>query len=84
MTATKTADGRTVELVETEVEKVRIRVLPNGRMDRANAAKYVNRSPKTLATWAMEGKGPPVHRAGGRCFYYQQDLDQFLGGPAAA
>ena len=84
MTTTKTADGRAVELVETEVEKVRIRVLPDGRMDRANAAKYLNRSPKTLATWAMERKGPPVHRAGGRCFYYQRELDQFLGGEVAA
>ena len=66
-----------------EIEPVRVRVLPGGRMDRENAAKYINRKPKTLAMWALSRKGPPVHKAGGRCFYLQEDLDAFLQGTAA-
>jgi hypothetical protein len=30
----------------------------------------------------MERKGPPVHKAGGRCFYLKDELDCFLGGIA--
>ncbi len=65
------------------IEPVRVRLLPDGRMDRNNAAKYINRAPKTLAIWAMDGKGPPVHKSGGRCFYYKDDLDAFIRGEAA-
>jgi hypothetical protein len=40
------------------VEAVRVRVLPDGRMDRANAAAYLGYAPKTLAIWLGQGKGP--------------------------
>ena len=70
-------------LDDRDVEWVRVRVLPGGRMDRENAAKYLGRKPKTLAMWALTGKGPPVHKAGGRCFYMQDALDAFLEGEAA-
>jgi hypothetical protein len=73
----------TVEISRVEVEPVRVRVLPGGRMDRENAAKYIGRKPKTLAMWALNKKGPPVHKAGGRCFYMQEDLDAFNKGEAA-
>ena len=76
--------ARIVKIDEAEIETVRIRMLPNGRMDRETAAKYLNRSPKTLAMWAMEAKGPPAHKAGGRVFYFKTDLDEFLGIEAAA
>jgi len=40
------------------IDMVRVRVLPDGRMDRENAARYLGRRPKTLAMWAWHGKGP--------------------------
>lgn len=69
---------------ESEIETVRLRILPDGRMDRETAARYLGRKPKTLAIWASNGKGPRSHKAGGRCFYYQDDLDAFLRGSDAA
>lgn len=69
-----------VLICQTEVELVRVRVLPDGRMDRENAAKYLGNKSKTLAMWALQGKGPAVHKTGGRCFYYQQELDAYISG----
>lgn len=60
------------------VDQVRVRVLPDGRMTRRDAAKYLGLKEKTLAMWFVAGKGPPVVRVGGRCFYRQSDLDEFV------
>ena len=61
------------------VEQVRVRVLPDGRMTRKDAAKYLGRKPKTLAMWELVGKGPQSVLVGGRRYYYQSDLDRFIG-----
>ena len=61
-------------------EVTRVRILPDGRMTREDAAKYLGLKPKTLAMWAMAGKGPKPTRVGGRCFYYQHQLDAFVRG----
>ena len=74
---------RQIEVEEVEVERVRVRVLPNGNMDSNNAAKYVNRSPKTLAMWRMQGIGPPWIKCGGRVFYNKEALDAFMRGKGA-
>ena len=65
------------------VEQVRVRVLPDGRMDRRNAAKYLGRAEKTLAMWELEGKGPASIKVGGRRFYFKDTLDAFIRGEAA-
>ena len=65
------------------VEQVRVRILPDGRMDRENAAKYLGVAVKTLAMWQLQGKGPPSRLVGGRRFYYKADLDAFIQGDAA-
>ncbi len=70
-------------VVEAEMEPIRIRVLPDGRMDRENAAKYLGRKPKTLAMWQLEGRGPKSVLIGGRRFYYREKLDAFIRGDAA-
>ncbi len=57
---------------------------PIGRMDSNNAAKYVNRAPKTLAMWRRQGIGPGWTKVGGRIFYKKEDLDRFLSGVEAA
>ena len=62
---------------------VRVRILPDGRMTRKDAALYLGLEPKTLAIWSSEGKGPSPIRVGGRCFYYKADLDAFIQGKAA-
>ena len=70
--------------VRDGVEQVRVRVLPDGRMDRENAAKYLGRATKTLAMWAIEGKGPPWVKVGGRVFYFKDALDKFIQGYGSA
>ena len=65
------------------VEAVRVRILPDGRMTRDDAALYLGLKPKTLAQWHTEVKGPRSCRVGGRCFYFQDDLDDFIRGEVA-
>ena len=59
------------------IEHVRVLVLPDGQMDRANAARYLGRSTKTLAEWYRLGLGPESFLIGGRRFYRLSDLQQF-------
>ncbi len=83
MVTTEVVAGRPVEIETIDVEPVRVRVLPNGNMDSNNAAKYVNRAPKTLAMWRMQGIGPEWTKCGGRVFYNKEALDAFMRGKAA-
>ena len=62
----------------TSVENVKVRVLPDGRMTREDAARYLGMQSKTLAMWTMQGKGPKPVRVGGRIFYFKADLDAFI------
>ena len=62
------------------VEQVTVRVLPDGRMTRDDAARYLGAQSKTLAMWQMLGKGPRSVKVGGRVFYYLTDLDAFVRG----
>ncbi len=66
------------------VEVVRVRVLPDGRMTREDAARYLGLKPKTLAMWAVEGKGPRSVLVGGRRFYFKGELDAFIRGQPAS
>jgi hypothetical protein len=68
---------------EMLVEPIRVRVLPDGRLDRENAARYIGRKPKTLAIWHTEGRGPKSRLVGGRRYYNKVDLDRFIQGEAA-
>ena len=72
--------GHATRIVAAEIEPIRIRVLPDGRMDRENAAKYLGKKPKTLAMWNLSGKGPKSQKIGGRVYYYQDDLDAYVQG----
>ena len=65
------------------LENVRVRVLPDGRMAREDAALYLGLKPKTLAMWALHGKGPIGVKVGGRRFYFKADLDAFIRGEVA-
>ena len=59
------------------VEHVRIRVLPDGRVSRADAAAFLGRSSKTLADWYSKGVGPRARKVGGRQFYLLCDLEAY-------
>jgi hypothetical protein len=59
-------------------EQIRVRILPDGRMSREDAARYLGHKPKTLAMWALSGKGPRSVKVGGRIFYFVSDLDAFV------
>ncbi len=69
-----------VETEELAVEQVRVRVLPDGRLSRKDAAAYLGRAEKTLAMWHVEGKGPTSVLVGGRRFYFKEALDAFVRG----
>ena len=55
---------------------VDVRMFPDGRMDRPNAALYTGFAAKTLAMHASSGTGPKFQKIGGRVFYRRDDLDQ--------
>jgi hypothetical protein len=60
------------------VKQVEILVLPDGRMDTHSAAGYLGSAEKTLAMMRCQGTGPRFIKRG-RIFYYQEDLDTWLG-----
>lgn len=51
------------------VEHVRVRVLPDGRVSRRDAALMLGRTSKTLAEWKLKGWGPRPILVGGRIFH---------------
>ena len=51
------------------IEAVKVRVLPDGRVTRRDAAIIFDRQTKTLAHWKMKGWGPKPVTVGGREFY---------------
>ena len=59
------------------VEHVKIRILPDGRVSRADAAAFLGCSPKTMADWFSKGVGPRARKVGGRVFYLLKDLEAF-------
>ncbi len=80
----KIAQDATVGTENVEIEKPRVRVLPDGRLSREDAATYLGLKPKTLSMWQVAGKGPRAVRVGGRIFYYLADLDAFVRGETPA
>ena len=62
---------------DIELESVKVRLFPDGRMTRKGASKYVGLSEKTLAILATKGEGPRYTKRG-KVFYYKADLDEWL------
>lgn len=65
------------------IDQVRIRVLPDGRVSRRDAATFLGHSEKTLANWALKNYGPIGTRVGGKIFYKYDDLKVFASVEAA-
>ena len=67
-----------------QIEAPRVRVLPDGRMSRKDAARYLGYKPKTLAMWDLNDPNKLGSvKVGGRRFYYKDRLDAFIRGKAA-
>jgi hypothetical protein len=61
-------------------QPVAVVILPDGRMNRKNAAKYLGLAEKTLAMHASRGTGPAFIKRG-RVFYFRDALDAWLKDP---
>ena len=72
-----------MSLITPAIEQVRVRILPDGRMTRKEAAKYLGVAAKTLAMWELEGKGPKSILVGGRRFYFKTVCDTYIASKAA-
>lgn len=55
-----------------------IQILPDGRMNVANAAAYLGISTKSLACYRSQGRGPAFTKLGKLCFYHRGDLDVWV------
>lgn len=69
-----------VEIAQTDLRQAKVTVLPDGRVNRKNAATFLGRQPKTLADWHSKGIGPTSRMVGGRRFYQIEDLQAFAQG----
>ena len=61
-----------------DLERPRITILPDGRMRRDDAAKYLGLKSTTLAAWHLQKKGPASVRVGGKRYYFRSELDRFI------
>jgi hypothetical protein len=69
---------------EPTIVQVKIRVLPDGRVTRKDAARYLGVAVKTVAMWDLEDPSKLGGvKVGGRRFYYLGRLDAFIQGKAA-
>lgn len=63
-------------------EHIKVRVLPDGRLSRADAARFLGMTPKTLSAWQTAGFGPMPRHVGSRVFYRLHDLESFVASGA--
>lgn len=61
-----------------EIEEIKIRIYPDGRMDTKNAALYTSFSESYLARMRVEGTGPVYIKRNNRIFYKRDVLDAWL------
>ena len=59
------------------VDFLKVVILPDGRLDTANAAQYLGLSRKTLAIMRSQGTGPQFIKRG-RIFYFLDDLKEWV------
>lgn len=66
------------------VERAVVRMTPDERLTRADAAKFIGVRSRTLANWKSKGTGPRQTKVGGRVFYRLADLQVFVETKAPA
>lgn len=65
------------------VDHLKVVVRPDGAVDRKGASVILNKTPKTLANWALLGIGPRSWLVGGRRHYDYAECVAFARGEAA-
>lgn len=55
------------------IDQVRVRVTPDGRVNRRDAGTILDRSAKTLCEWKAKGWGPRSISVGGREYYFYNE-----------
>jgi hypothetical protein len=60
-----------------EIERLKVVVFPDGRLDTENASIFLGVSPKTLAMMRSAGTGPKFLKRG-RVFYFLEDLQAWM------
>jgi hypothetical protein len=65
------------------MKTVGVQILPNGLMTARNAALYLGRSEKTMASWRHLHVGPKWTKVGARIRYSKDALDDFVKSGAA-
>ena len=60
-----------------ELHHIKVNVLPDGRLDTLNAARYLGLSVKTMAIMRSNGSGPSYIKLG-RVSYFKEDLDAWV------
>ena len=63
--------------MQIEMERVKVVIFPDGRLDTENAARFLGLSPKTLAIMRSTGNGPRFLKRG-RVFYFLDDLQSWI------
>ncbi len=63
--------------MQIEMERVKVVIYPDGRLDTDNAARFLGLSPKTLAIMRSVGNGPQFVKRG-RVFYFLDDLQAWI------
>lgn len=63
--------------MQIQLQHLEVMVYPDGRLDTANASRYLGLKEKTLAMMRGYGTGPKFIKRG-RIFYYKEDLDAWL------
>jgi hypothetical protein len=69
--------SRWKEDMSHELERIKITIFPDGRLDTDNAAQYLGLSTKTLAMMRSAGNGPKFVKRG-RVFYFLEDLQTWM------
>lgn len=64
---------------QIEIDRISVRVLPDGRMTRRDAARYLGVAEKTVAMWDLNNPAKLGSiKVGGRRFYFLDRLDAFI------
>ena len=63
--------------MDAEIQRVKVVVFPDGRLDSENASRFIGLSAKTLAMMRSAGTGPKFVKRG-RIFYFLEDLQGWL------
>ena len=72
-----------METAREYIDRARVRVTPDGRLDTDNTAAFLGVSKKTLANWRYRRIGPRYRKVGSMVFYDLPDLQEFAAGDAA-